>query len=185
MRGPFEIQKIRFYKTMKLTCIQYAARFLPQAVAEGRFEDYVAAVVNLYKDRCPSDPDIDWDSFRLSLSMVSMTQNQTVEESPVHWEVGLSLTYDRAHRPSPFAVASDLGFGRMKWLEAIVEADERRLAETNKQDTSKDKVNDSWDDEGPSNIVLDFMTPGVPDMGEDAHLFVIRRPESPDIIPAH
>ena len=46
---------------MKMDCIEYAAPFFPQAAAEGRIEDYFAAVKNLYNDRCPYDPEVDWE----------------------------------------------------------------------------------------------------------------------------
>ena len=59
--------------------------------------------------------------------------------------------------------------------------DERRLTKAREQEES-DKAQDDQPDEEPSHMVLDFLTPGIPDMGEDADLFKFRRSESPDII---
>ncbi|PPQ85423.1 hypothetical protein CVT26_016092, partial [Gymnopilus dilepis] len=62
---------------------------------------------------------------------------------------------------------------------------EKRFAQE-EQDTSNagsEEPQDSSNGEGSSShMCIDFFTPGVPDMGEDAHLFKIRRSESPDII---
>ncbi|PPQ97512.1 hypothetical protein CVT26_006536, partial [Gymnopilus dilepis] len=96
MRDRIEQQKDRFYKATKLDCIEYAAQFFPQACAEGCLPDYLAAVKKLYEDRYPSDPNVDWDTFQFSVSMVSLARGPDAKEPDVNWREGLSLKYDRS-----------------------------------------------------------------------------------------